>query len=278
MKKGFVVVLFTISLCLLNNCERSGVLSQEEVAAPAAAASPTPSISKQEISEPPLIPPREPKTTPREYANNLDKVLFEAVGQNNPAQVKKILEQGATVNAKVKTFDCAAGESAFSTVLGEAVEMKNTEIARLLLERGANVDVYFSCGDYVSPNFQRAVVNQDVPTMKLLVEFGAETGKRDNENQILISAKNKEVLDYLTEIGFDINARDRIHGFTPLFLAVRSNDLDLVKAILHHKPNLEVVSEPTKITGYKELTALQLAQGIGNKQIIQELKKAGAKK
>lgn len=277
MKPIFVFFLLTI-LLFLNNCESNGVLSQKSIAVPVAELSPTPAVNNQTNSEPPPIPPQEPEKKPLEYANDQDKFLFEAVGQNNVAQVQKSLEQGANANAKAKTFDCAAGEPTFTSVLGKAIEERNTEIARLLLERGADVNNYFSCGNYVSLNFPRAVVNQDLPMMKLLVEYGAETGKNTNDNQILISAKKKEVLDYLIEIGFDINSRDRVHGFTPLFLAVRSNDLNLVKAILNHKPNLEVVTEPTKINGDQELTILQLAQGIGNEQIIQALKKAGAKK
>ena len=275
MKTVFIVFLFTTSL-FLNSCEKSRVVSQSEIDVPAVETSSTPPVNQTESEPPP--PPPTPVKTPLIYTNAQDQALFEAVGQDNTAEVKIVLEQGANANARVKTFDCAENEPAFSTVLGEAIERKNTEAAKLLLEYGANVNTYFFCGNRVYLNFPRAVVNQDVAMMKLLVEFGAETDRRNNENQILVSAKSKEVLDYLIDIGFDINARDNYHGFTPLFLAVRSNDLNLVRAILDHKPDLEIFTEPTKINGYKRLTTLQLAEGIGNKQIIQELKEAGAKK
>lgn len=274
--KTIFVALLAILFCFINNCESSKDISHGSVLAPVGEASPTPpNNSNKTLSEPPPMPPEEPKKKPLEYENSQDKALFEAVEQNNVARVKEILEQGANANAKVKIFSCAEGEPAFSTVLGESVEMKNSQIAKLLLQHGADVNAYFSCGNRVYLNFQRAVVNQDIAMMKLLVGFGAETGRKDDEIQILINAKSKEVLDYLIEIGFDINSRDRIHGFTPLFLAVRDNNLDLVRAILQHKPNLAITTEPTKINGNKELTVLQLAESIGNKEIIQELKRAG---
>ncbi len=246
----------------------------------------TPTEKKIVSEKPPPEPPEEAKSKkPLEYASQQDKLLFEAIERDDAASVKELLERGANANANVKTTSFNAEEAAYATPLGEAVDRKNVEIAGLLLEHGADVNNQsvwrkstYSVPSHIVLNFPYAVSKQDLPMMKLLVEHHADIKDDDEDYPLITKAKTKEVLDYLVSLGFDINARDNYHGFTALFLAVRDNNLDLVKAILQHNPDLTIRTEPTKVNNYKKMTALQWAEAAKNKLIVNELKKQARKK
>lgn len=198
-----------------------------------------------------------------------DIQLVEAVKSENAERVKQFLESGANPNStyrKSETSDSA------TTVLGLAVENKNIEIARLLLEHGADVDRSQTGFNYL--NFRIAIDNQDVKMAKLLVSFSAKTS--DDSSPMIRDVKNEELLDFLINRRFDIDSQD-IDGRTCLTEAIFAQDLKMVKAILKHKPNLSLKTKPLKVLDYKEMTALQIAKAYNNKDIIRELKKASAK-
>jgi uncharacterized protein len=198
-----------------------------------------------------------------------DIQLVEAVKSENAERVKQLLESGANPNS---TYRKSETSDSTTTVLGLAVENKNVEIARLLLEHGADVDRSRTGFDYL--NFRIAINNQDVKMAKLLVSFDAKTN--DDSSPMIRDVKNEELLEFLINRGFDINSQD-IDGRTCLTEAVFARDLEMVKAILKHKPNLNLKTKPLKVLDYKEMTVLQIAKAYNNKDIIQELKKAGAK-
>ena len=279
------LVLVFIFLLLTSNCRTDSVKTQPltNLVPPPTA---TPPVEKKSISEePPPDPPIKPEQTSPEYTSEQDKQLFETIRRGDAASVKALLEQGANVNANVKTTTFNADEAAYATPLGEAVDGKKTAIARLLLEHDADINKQSvwrksasSTPSHTILTFPSAVAKQDLPMMRLLVEYHADIKGETGDYPLITKAKTKEVLDYLVSLGFDINTRDDYHGFTALFLAVRDNNLDLVEAILQHKPDLTITTEPTKVNNFKKLTALQWAESVNNKVIIDELKKAGAKR
>lgn len=199
------------------------------------------------------------------------------------------MESGANPN----TFYQLDKNSSFhKTVLGNAVDEKQLEIARLLLEHGANVDKNSFDTDEngkeysVGLNFEQAVENQDAPMMKLLIDFRADLDKDTDSLPLIFLTKTKEVLALLVENGFDINQTDS-DGYTRLMRASYENDLDLVKDILQNNPELDIVSKPLRYYNDEKLTALGLARNskytdkneiAKQKEIITLLKKAGAKK
>jgi len=199
-----------------------------------------------------------------------DAGLIEAINNENTEKVRQLLESGANPDSTYK----AAGTSQSITALGIAVDKKNLEIARLLLEKGANVDLRYVDSDYL--NFRESVSNQDVKMAKLLADFHADTEKNDDSAPIIRDVKDTEMLDFLINLGFDINRQD-IDGRTCLTEAIFAGDLQMVKAILQYKPDLSLKTKPLKVLNYKAMTALQIAKTYGNKNIIEELKKAGAK-
>lgn len=201
-----------------------------------------------------------------------DEELIEAVADENAEKVNKLLEKGANPNSFSKSPETATLNN---TALGIAIDKKNVEIARLLLEKGANVDKKYIDGDTL--NFREAVYHQDVQMAKLLVEFKANTDINNTVSPTILDAETAEMLDFLVAQGFDINAHES-EGRTCLINAVFAQDLALVKAVLRHKPNnLAAKTQPLPVTDSQQMTALQLAKAYGNKEIVDELKKAGAK-
>jgi ankyrin repeat protein len=214
-----------------------------------------------------------------------DEELIEAVKNNNSVKVEELLKTGADANACEQRF--AESPRDCYPVLGLAVDEKNAQIARMLLENGANVDSrdlrYIEALKTALPsrhlNFAKAVMNQDVQMIKLLAEFNANMQKDEDSMPILCFAKNKEVLDLLIDYGFDINVRSKSDGKICLTDAIISGNVELVKAILSHRPsNLHSKTYALKVFDYQEMTSLQLAKLYGNREIIEALKKAGAKK
>lgn len=208
--------------------------------------------------------------------DNKDAELIDAIKSENFEKSKELLEKGASANSSYKISETS---EIYETALGLAVRNKNLEIARLLLEHKADVNKSYIGGSYHTLNFRNAVYNQDLAMVKLLADYKADMEKdADSFVPTIFYAGNKEMLDFLVKQGFDINVIGG-EGKTCLIEAVFSNDVDLVKAVLQHKPNnLNNKTVAIKVTDYKEMTALQLAKAYGNKEIIEALKKAGAKR
>lgn len=215
-----------------------------------------------------------------------DEELVKAVKNNNLKKVKELLEDGANPNAFYQIGEDT--DYMYGTVLGEAVDEKHLEIARLLLEHGANVDKNFYTKDTLGLNFEKAITNQDIPMMKLLIDYKANLDIDNKSSPAIFRAKNKEVLDFLIDKGFDVNQQENGTGFTCVMRAIIENDVELVKAILGHQPNLNLKLKPVnKLYNFKELTALEIAkiwkredetETLKQKEIIKLLKEAGAKR
>lgn len=220
---------------------------------------------------------------------NENRELINAIKSGNFDKVKELLENGSNPNSTQEI-----SKSTYTTALGLAVDRRNVDIARILLEKGANVNkntftVISNLHEtYPSLNFRTSVVNQDVPMMKLLFQYNADTEKDDKSTPVLCSSNTKETLDFLIGIGFDINIRNIPYGFTCLMQVIMHdktvinghevNAANYVKAILQHNPDLTLKTEPTQLTGFEEWTALSMAKGRGNIEIIEALENAGAKK
>lgn len=244
-------------------------------------ASPTPPPSEN-LEEPPPSPPLLPKPEPSLNPNlsETDVELINAVKSENIEDVKRLLANGANPNSFFKVSDGSLLNN-YETVLGLAIDKKNADIARLLLEKGANADKHSFDGNKPpvlwEDNFSKATNNEDVRIMELLVDYHANlTGNKDNP-PIITRVKNTEVLSSLMKHGFDINAKD-FKGSSILIKAIFDNNAELVRAILKYNPDLNQKTEELVFTDYKKLTPLQLAERYASQEIVQELKKAGAKK
>lgn len=274
--RWFLICAFLSLSAAVLGCAKLSLSADPPPANTIVVASPTPPSENPE-EPPPPEPPKKPRPSLPILSNKekKDDELIAAIKAENIEQVKQLLDDGANPNS---FFRFSETSSYYTTALGIAVDKKNVEVARLLIEHGANVDKNSFQTEYKSlstaSNFDSAVHNEDLEMMKLLADHNTDLGLNGDQPYL---GNNAEVLDFLVKKGYDINARD-IEGRTSLTEAIYAKNLDLVKTILRYKPNLNLKTGATVFTDYEELTVLQLAETHGSKEIFRELKKAGAKK
>ena len=132
------------------------------------------------------------------------------------ASVKELLTHDATVNAKATVKE--------QTALMWAAAEKHTDVVRLLLEFGADVNAR-SNGKYTALLFSARA--NDVETAKVLLAAGAHVNDADNDgNSALVVASlmgNTDIAKFFLENGADVNAAGG--GFTALHWAVGFWDL-----------------------------------------------------
>jgi ankyrin repeat protein len=278
--RRFLICLYLTLSVTSFGCAKLSFTADPPSANAIAVASPTPSPSENlEDPPPPMPPPRTPRPSPPILHNKekKDDELIAAIKVKNTEQVKQLLEIGADPNSFSRLSETSFY---YTTALGLAVDRKKIEIAQLLLEHGANVNKYEFENEYeydflaTATNFGLAIQNEDLEMMSLLAAHNADLGLSSDSPYL---GKNPKILDFLIKKGYDINARDE-KGMTILTEAVYDNKLDLVKTILRYKPDLNQRTEESQFTDYKKLTPLQLAEFFGRKEIVRELKKAGARK
>ena len=279
--RDFLTYLFLCVSALTLGCEKLSLSAEPPTTNTIAVASPTPPPSEN-TEEPPPSPALSPKLDPSLNPNlvDTDVKLISAVKSENLEDAKRLLANGANPNSFFKVSD-GASSNYYETILGLAIDKKNADIVRLLLEKGANANIHSFDGNKPpvlwEDNFSNATSNEDVVTMKLLADYHADlTGNKDSP-PIITSVRNVEVLDFLMKHGFDINVKD-FEGNSVLMKAIFDNKAELVKAILKYNPNLDQKTEELVFTDYKKLTPLQLAERYASKEVVEELKKAGAKK
>jgi ankyrin repeat protein len=128
-------------------------------------------------------------------AQDINEKLYEAVTKNDKAKVEKLIDEDADVN-----YVKQAGSWMKVSVLITAVNNKNIEIAKLLLENKA--DVNWKDGFNTSAILYAANTGS-IEMVKLLLEYGADINDNDGkENTVLTAAKeskNKDLIAFVKE-------------------------------------------------------------------------------
>ncbi|TGM55877.1 ankyrin repeat domain-containing protein [Leptospira biflexa] len=94
---------------------------------------------------------------------SLELRLFQAVENGNLEEVKNLLAQGVSINAK---------DSLGNSSLIKAVDGEEMELTKFLIQKGANVNLRNTMGETA---LYRAVYRGNLELVKLLVKAGAET-------------------------------------------------------------------------------------------------------
>lgn len=196
--------------------------------------------------------------------------LMQGINSGSKVLVEMLLDHDAKINvadpAYYEYYEC-------DTPLTRAIERGHVDIVRLVLERGADVNLVSE--DKKSPLFEAAFVRS--PEMvESLIKHGANTQwTRSSDGWSVLHAAydSADTMSALLQNGVDINLTDS-QNWTALMLAARYNFPQSVELLLKQtdpKADLEIMTtdEPTA-------TALHLACQNGQTDTAKLLLEAGA--
>jgi ankyrin repeat protein len=172
----------------------------------------------------------------------------------NPLDLRIIeaIVNGAAVGVILSLLDEGANPDAthpFSgyTPLYGATRNCATEIAELLLKRGANPDFMGDEISYLGTPLIAAVGSESRPTcipiLKLLLQYGADVNKNAGQYHetalhSAVKANNIDACKLLIEAGADVNSQNFI-GATPLHEACHKWKVDMCKFLIQSGANIE---------------------------------------
>ena len=122
----------------------------------------------------------------------------------------------------------------------EAVRYGNTEVAKLLLSAGANVNATDNLGKTPIMLIMPKAKVHDLYTT--LITYKADLGQKDMYGDTILHIATMMKVDVqdltvLTNNGADVNARNK-EGVTPLQIAVQNGDLKIVKLLTANGANI----------------------------------------
>lgn len=174
----------------------------------------------------------------------VNSALFQAFKHNNFDIANFLLRKGASIHESSKQG---------TTCIEAAIENQNIKMTKLALSHGADV----------RKANMKTLTNESL--IKLLIEKGANVNAVDLNNIIAYGGNNKELVRWLLKNGANANQKGYLSQ-TPLYHAIRKNDLELVKILVKAGANLN--HDLTKDENY--LTIATQNQQL-NKELIQFL-------
>jgi ankyrin repeat protein len=209
----------------------------------------------------------DPRAGRKRMADQME--FFEAVKEDNVAAVRSYIDDGNDVDARVpegvSDFVCGV------TALMIAALNNRSDLAKLLVDVGANVDVQASNG---LTALSAASAEGYTDIMKLLIEANAELDAKDGVNlwTPLMDASGENQLAavrLLIEAGADVDSTDK-WGRTALIIAVERGFTPITRALIDANADVNVVILPYGIS------ALERARVKGHSDIARMLEAAGA--
>ena len=160
--------------------------------------------------------------------DRLNKKLREAILRGNLSQVERLVDDGASV-------ETAPGEGKYRP-LARAVNENETEILKFLLAHGADAN-----GDNSAVSnytvVTRALSHKNREMARLLIEAGADITKTDGDGKspVHYAAEHGfgDILQLLAEKGANLNARNA-QGNTPLHIVAQAGHANIAKLLMDH--------------------------------------------
>ena len=141
-----------------------------------------------------------------------EELLFQAIINNKIDEVQALLESGVNVNAKASGYRLFGGDTPLHLC-------HNTEVARLLIDSGADVNALNNAGN--TPLHKCHNIN----IAKILIDSGADVNAKDRYGWTALhyyaDVGDVGIAKLLTNAGGDVNAKN-IEGATPLHYWRRS--------------------------------------------------------
>ncbi len=214
-----------------------------------------------------------------DYYNSYRNFITRLASDGNYEQVKKYIEAGGKVDSINKKYDC-------SSLLNAAACSGNLELVKYLVSQGARVNAYDSCG---TTTLISSVACKKYLITEYLLQQGAdvnakETGEYDKGNTALLEAAYKfdfPTIKLLVEAGADVNARDGNGTFPLLSLIwyaqkdsvtedsiVKAMDYLVTKGADVHfsKPDGTTVLTLASLREFKKVVEYLLAKGVNVNQ------------
>jgi ankyrin repeat protein len=200
---------------------------------------------------------------PPKARSNSPQTLHEAAAAGNLEQVKKLVAEGADVNAK---------DEDGRTPLHSAAWYGREDVAAVLLAHGANINEADGSGQ--AP-LHLAMSFGGKPVPELLLAQGAQINARDNAGNTPLhaAADHPDLLELLIAKGADVKARNEA-GQTPLHRVsmIRKQDKRIeltAEVLLAHGAEVDAKDK-------SERTPLHFAVGNSNKELVDLLVAKGA--
>ena len=145
-------------------------------------------------------------------------------------EIKRLIENGAALQS--------------------AIKMNNLELVKILVEKGAKINVKPSSGDYP---ILLAVFNEFWTIFDFLVKKGADLNVKSSSGfyllHHLVFSDNINMIRYIMDFPINVNVKAEESEQTPLLLAVRYRDKKIVQVLLENGGDLN----STNITGCNPL-------------------------
>jgi ankyrin repeat protein len=204
------------------------------------------------------------KSKKNETSTETDRALLTASVQGKLTNVRHLLKKGASPNAIMQDRNKRS-----ALILASAAGHEN--VVSELLRLGANVNYKDNAGLSAISWSALRIKNK---VAKLLLVWNADINTHDNNGNTplmyAVGTHNIELLKMLALKGADLDVKSRPQKMTPLLIAVKNDDMEMIQELLKLAANVNSANHE----GY---TPLMAAAESGQFMIVQTLISHGAK-
>ncbi len=167
------------------------------------------------------------------WGDDLNDQLFRAAEKGDLPAVKRLLGQGADVNAK--------NDKGWASLIFAAKE-GNVKLTQILLDKGADVNT--RTRQNCTP-LMFAVVSNRVDVVKVLLDRGADVHAKENEKgaqplHYAANMGNPEIIELLIKHGAKVDAKEDRYNVTPLMSAAEKGQIEAAKTLLAHGADIDL--------------------------------------
>ena len=170
--------------------------------------------------------------------NSQQKELYKALSNGHANIVELLLSKGADVNKRASPM-IGMNREIYSP-LGIAIKKGNLPIVKILLMYSANPNIQCRSNDYP---LEFALSFGHTEIAKLLLEHGADINQGTflEQTPLHYFRGQLEIVKFLIEHGANVNQRDEL-GYTPLHFAAADGYLETLLFLIKHNANINSAS------------------------------------